>query len=358
MEYSLLKEINKKSLQGYLNARIYSEMYWPTFFPLKSTPFLSFESLTAEEGSRIAADVVAYNSSAPEKTRKIVSQLKGEIPAIRIKRSMKETDINTYNVLRAQASPDQQAILNLIFGDVDAVVDGVNARLEWMALKALSYGSITLDATNNAGVVTENVINYQVPTANKIGVGTVWTDVTNADPIADFNTIIGLADALGTKIERVLMNKATFARLRATAKIKDYVAVLVGYNTGRVKLTPGLEMINQALIADGKFPISIIDASIGIETADHAISYANPWTDHYITFIPTTQCGNTLHGPIAEETHPPKQVVQAKRGCVLVSKYSDVDPVKEYTKGEANACPVWNTVDRCFIQKTDATTWS
>ena len=45
MEYSLLKEIDKKSLQAYLIARVFEKLFWPTFFPLKSTPFLTYETL-------------------------------------------------------------------------------------------------------------------------------------------------------------------------------------------------------------------------------------------------------------------------------------------------------------------------
>jgi hypothetical protein len=43
---------------------------------------------------------------------------------------------------------------------------------------------------------------------------------------------------------------------------------------------------------------------------------------------------------------------------VLVSKYSEVDPVSEITKGETNSFPVMTNVDRIWIQKTNATTWS
>jgi hypothetical protein len=70
------------------------------------------------------------------------------------------------------------------------------------------------------------------------------------------------------------------------------------------------------------------------------------------------KCGDMLYGPIAEETNPPKQVTQAKKGNILVSKWSDVDPVAEYTKGESNVFPSWPTVDRALILDTEhTTTW-
>jgi hypothetical protein len=63
-----------------------------------------------------------------------------------------------------------------------------------------------------------------------------------------------------------------------------------------------------------------------------------------------------LYGPIAEETNPPKQVTQAKKGPILISKWSDVDPVAEYTKGELNAFPSWPIIDRVLSLDTESTT--
>jgi len=357
MNYSLLKEVNKKSLQTYVNDRIFEEMYWPLFFPVKTTPLLTFEALSAEQGSRIAADIVAYNSSAPEKTRRIVSKLSGPIPATRVKRSLKETDLNTYNILKAQASPDQNSILDLVFGDVDFVVNAVSARNEWVALKALSYGSITLDATNNAGVVTENAYDFGMPTAQKLAAAVDWATAASATPIVDIETVQTAAQAIGSRISLILMNWATFNRFKVTAQVKDYILPFSAYSVRGAKPTPRIDEINEALQKDGKPQIRIIDANIGIEI-EGAISYANPWNDGYVAFLPQQNCGNTLVGPSAEETNPPVQVTQAKADYVLVSKYSDVDPVTEFTKGEANAFPVWTNVDKCFIMKTNATTWS
>lgn len=357
MNYSLLKEVNKKSLTTYVNSRLYEEMYWPSLFPVKTTPILTFEALSGEQGSRVAADIVAYNSSAPEKTRRVVSKLTGPIPATRVKRSLKETDLNTYNILKAQASPDQKAILDLVFNDVDFVVNAVSARNEWIVLKALSYGTVSLDATNNDGVVTENAIDFGVPTANKVGVAVDWATSASATPIVDFETVMALAQTAGSQIKYVLMDRVTFNYFKTTAQIKDYILPFGNYSAKGSKPTPRLDEINEALAADGKPQIKIIDTSIGIEIKG-VVTYSNPWTSRYITFLPDLSCGNTLVGPSAEETNPPVQVVQAKADYVLVTKYSEVDPVTEFTKGEANAFPVWSNVDKCFIMKTDATSWS
>lgn len=364
MEYSLLKEINKKNLQAYLIARVYEKLFWPTFFPLKATPFLSYETLVGSKGNRVAADVVAYDTSAPLKTRRTVSKLSGEIPSIRMKKVMTESDLNKYNIFKAQAEPDQKALLDLVFGDVDDCVDGVNARLEWIIFQALSKGTITLSSvTNAAGVVTEEDIDFQLPLTNKIVSLLKWdTAERAATPISDIEAVVAAAKALGIKPRYILMNESKWFDFRKTKEVQDFVIPFALYGGVKVKRAPSLDVANQALKSEGLPTIIKIDTRISLEDANHTITSVDPWLDaseadaankdRYVTFLEDLKCGDMLHGPIAEETNPPKQVVQAKKGPTLISKWSDVDPVAEYTKGELNAFPSWPTIDRVIILDT------
>jgi len=366
MEYSLLKgELNKKNLQSYLNARVYDKLYWPSFFPLKSTPYLSFETLIGSKGNRVAADIVAYDVSAPLKTRKIVSKLSGEIPSIRMKKKMTESDLNTYNIMKAMAKPEQKALLDLIFGDVDACIEGPNARLEWMVFQALSKGLITLTKTTNAGgVITEEDIDFQLPTASKQVAKVVWHSVpASGTPITDFVTVMTAAAALGIKPRYVLMNLTKWSDFRQSTEVQNFVVPFALWGGTKLKRAPNLKVANEALASEGLPQIIVIDTRIAYEGTDHSITNVDPWldsagADRYVTFLEDLKCGDMLHGPIAEETNPPKQVLQAKKGPILISKWSDVDPVAEYTKGELNAFPSWPTIDRVMSLDTEnASTW-
>ena len=366
MEFSLMKDsLNKKNMQAYLNKRVFDALYWPSIFPLKSTPFLSYETLIGSKGARVAADVVAYDTSAPLKTRRTVKKLTGDIPAIRMKKKMTETDLNTYNILKAMAKPEQNALLELIFGDVDACVEGANARLEWITFQALSKGTVTLSSTTNAGgVVTEEAIDFQLPEANKQLCSVVWTEtVATTKPITDIEAVMTAAGTLGIKPRYMLMNRSKWTEFRASTETQDFVAPYALYGGIRKKRAPSLAVANEALEAEGLPIIVIIDTRISYESSAHVITTVDPWldsdgADRYITFLEDLKCGNMLHGPIAEETNPPKQVIQAKKGPILISKWSDVDPVAEYTKGELNAFPTIPTIDRIISLDTEnASTW-
>jgi len=365
-EYSLLTEINKKSMEAYVNARVYPELYWPSFFPAKYTPFLKYETLIGSQGNRVAADIVSFDSSAPLKTRKVIDKLTGDIPPTRMKKKMSEADFNMYDQLKAIATPDQDALLKLIFDDVDACVDGVNGRLDWLTIQALALGKIDLSATNNGdGIITQATIDFQRQSDNETVMAAAnryWTAATIATskPITDIQTIVEAARDVGVELRYILMNRSKFNAFAASAEVKDFVTYKM-FNGTAIQFTPGVTEVNTAL-SRGDLPLVVMmDTRIDIETADHTITSTDPWldsagADRYVTFLENLQVGDMFYCPTAEEKHPPKQVTQAKVGPILITKFSKEDPVAEFTKGEINAFPSWPTIDRSWSMDTESHT--
>jgi len=372
MEYSILKStIPQKQLETYVTKRVYDSQYWPLFFPFKQKSRLTVETLIGEEGNRVAADIVSYDSSAPEKRRPVTNKLTTELPAIRVKRKMSEIDLNEYFSLLALAdSEGQREALKIVFGDIDFVMNAVLGRLEWMALQTLAKGIISLTATNNTGIVTEANIDFQLPTGNKEYIGSAggtaaathyWTTAVKAtnDPITDIESIISEAATSGVKLNYMLMNRTKWNDFRQSAAVQDFVAPYMVYGGTRKKLAPSLEIMNDALKGYGFPEAVVIDTRVSIENADHTITSVDPWlhtNDAYVTFLENLQVGNMLWCKTAEEQAPPKQALHMKKGPILISKYSDVDPVAEYTAGLLNAFPSWPTIDRAWILNTESHT--
>ena len=368
-EYKMFNEMNKKNLEIWLNKRLYEKQYWPNFFPMKTTPYLNFETLIGSEGNRVMADVVAYNSSAPLKTRKSISKLTGSIPSIRVKRQMTETDINDYNAFKAMANPEQGALLQLVFNDTNFCMDAVLGRLEWFALQALSTGQIILSTTNNVGgIVTEEVVDFQLPVANKkkmSAAGRYWTGATTTTckPITDIRDVVRAAKKAGANPQYILMNESKFSEMVTKDEVRNFVVPYTTWGATTITMVPSLNVLNITLKAFGLPQIVIIDTIVDYENADHEVKSVDPWlnaagADKHVVFVDNLQCGNTLRGPIAEETNPPKQVIQAKKGGILISSWSSIDPVTQYTKGEINAFPSCPSIDHIYNLDTEATTWA
>ena len=288
--------------------------------------------------------------------------MKGDIPAIRVKRNMSETDINTYNIIKNSATPDMNSMIDLVFNDIDFVIEGVRARMEWLALQLISSGRISFTKTTNNGVVTETAIDYGMSSSYKSGAAVVWSAaVGTTTPITDIETITQAAILRGIVLKYILMDRQSWLYLRASTETTNFMA---GYSfAGLAGLTKvpkvSLAMVNMALL-DNQLPqIIIVDQSIITETDAHVQTAANPFHAGHICFIPDLAVGDMLYGPIAEETNPPKQVVQAKTDNILVSRWSNVDPVIEWTKGESNVFPVWPLIDQCYLLDTlNATDWT
>ena len=70
--------------------------------------------------------------------------------------------------------------------------------------------------------------------------------------------------------------------------------------------------------------------------------------------------GDIQHGPIAAESSATLQKIalMVKQDWILVTKWSELEPFKEWTKAEANAIPVINDPDAMYIMKTDGQSWT
>ena len=107
--------------------------------------------------------------------------------------------------------------------------------------------------------------------------------------------------------------------------------------------------------------ITVVDKYVYLETTTHDTSTVDVWedssaADRYVTFLPALKVGDMLYGPLAEETNKPEQVTHAKVGPVLISKWSDVDPIREFTSGSINAFPSFHRVEECWFLDTESNT--
>ena len=367
---NFLSEITEKSMGTYLDKRKWLLRYYPDYFPLKSTPFLTYEVLIGLMGIS-AADLVSYNSSAPEKTRRVLDRLQGSLPAVRVKRTKDEVAINEYLVAKATVKndSDMNALLDMVFNDIDFVVESVQQRCEWLAITALSQMKISLNSANSAGVITEESIDFGLPAANKEYVGGAaanrqWTvaNAATALPITDIKTICLEALKAGVVIKHILMNPTKFLDFRASAEVKDFIyGILVTESGIQPGMAPTLKTINNVLVESGLPDIRIISTFIDLEDIEHNIVATDPWldganADKYVTFIPDGPLGSMLHGPIAAEEIKDPGIVSQKVGHVLVQSICSQDPISVATIGLSNVFVCFNRINEVWSLNSESHT--
>ncbi len=359
MKTPIIEGVTQAGLESYLAARQYEELYWPTLFPLKNVDSLDGKTLIGAVGSRVAAHVISYNAKAPEAGRKSLTTRHFDIPKTAQSRRKEEKEILEHRITRSIRGND--AVIEDYFNDIDFVYDSCMARLEWMALTALSTGYLQLSTTNNPqGIINETTIDFGLPTANKQVVSVVW-NTTNAGngtmvPITDFLAVVKAGRALGITFKRILMTSDTFDLMCTATGFTKYFA-----NTQLSSVTTALtlENINNVLTAYRIPPITLIDTYVGIEAKSGVITQTNPWSTTHILFVPDVPVGNMYNGPIAEQIERPDGALISTRGNVSLSIRREYNPVSVLTKGECNAFPSWSSVDRCMNLYTgSASTWA
>lgn len=359
MERSLIKQVDRKSMSGRLSSRKVKPMFFPNFFGVKEKTSLKWETLTGEKGAPVIADVISYDASAPQKTREVVGKMSGDIPKTAVKRGMNESDWNEYQDLSRKCNNDVRlrALLDLSFKDQDFVYNAVRARFEWWCMQLMSKAGFTLNKTNNNGIVTEEFVGCGMPKANRKVAAKDWANASTADGLQDIEDVVTDAAKDGVSISCVVMRTDDFSLLK---KQKSTIEKVKGWVNQRDKLVITGKIINEYLAAQEKpVKIYLVDPSVRIEDESHKRSTVNPWEKGRICFLEDLHVGDIQHGPIAAESSAEysKKATTFKKDFIFISKWSELEPFKEWTKAEANAIPVINDPDAMYILKADGQAW-
>lgn len=366
MQKSLMIGLNEKDMEAVIRTYDLKDYYYPTLFPLKETNFLTWKMLEAQSGLKIAADLVSRGATIPRKTREAISRIQGDIPKITISREKNEDELTEYDIMVAMSSnnPDLKALVEFWAEDTKFCWDGVAARAEWIALQQISLGRVKFTNSNNAAVVTEYDVDYEIPSAQKIGVNTSYTTGTAGKPFTkDFPTALKLGKSLyGATYKFAFMNVDTFEKLAAQEEVYKKCATFI-QNVTNTNDAPDLATVNSYLSKKKELfrglQIIVIDQDITIELADGSRVTSNPFADDVILFSESKVLGQTYwKRPIDAKKMPGSVAEKVMHGHTLVKKYSNESPVQEVTEGIANLFPAWNLAGRSVLMQVNATSWN
>lgn len=365
MQKSLMVGLTEKDMEAVIRSYDLKDFYYPTLFPLKETNFLTWKTLEAQSGLKIAADLVARGATIPRKTREAISRIQGDIPKISISREKLEDELTEYDIMVAMSSnnPDLKALVEYWAEDTEYCWMGVAARAEWIALKQISLGRVVFTNSNNAAIVTEYDVDYQIPSSQKVGVSVSYNAGTSAHPLTvDFPAAIKNGKARGVRYQFAFMNPNTFENFASQEEVKKKCASYI-QNVAGLDDTPDVATVN-AYLAKKKelyrgLQIIVIDQEITLELADNSRVTENPFEDDVILFSESKVLGNTYwKRPIDAKPMPGSVAEKVMHGHTLVKKYSEESPVKEVTEGISNLFPAWKLAGRSLLMQTNATAWN
>jgi hypothetical protein len=315
--------------------------------PELSTDF-RWDSLSINS-SIVAADVVAMDSPLPLKKRDAIETASGTIPKLGMKLSKSEKLLADIQVLAARGVAEEQ-IVQKIFEDVPKCISGIDERLEYMFLRALSTGVMLVPQEENVGAGVR--VNFGYKDSNRFGaLASAWGN-TGATPLSDMAHVISKAEENGDYITTVLLDKASYNLARQSAEAKALYAGSTGNFTGNAQTIPIPSQFNALVKDEYGVDIVVIDRSVRYEK-DGKQTPVKPFAENTVVFLTAPVVGRLVYGTLVEEGSPVAGVTYQKAGAyTLVSKYSKNDPLREFTSSQALALPVIDNVAGIYILDT------
>lgn len=347
-----------------MNKILFSE-YFAKFFPVfgqmmdeyndnKKRPEHLFKSMltnrfsvtqTWESGiiknSIVAADVVAMDSNLPLKKRDSITTAHGDLPKLGMKMQLKESELNELNLLKARGDMGN-VIAQRLLSDPVKCANGVDERLEFLFLQAISNGICVIADDLNTGVGIR--VDFGYLPENKFGASRTWGDAANATPITDLNNVIAAAADKGDTITAIMMAKETFDALRKCQEAREFVANVQGLPVvvGSKLPVPTESGMKSAFADELGVEIIVVNRSVRIEK-NGVQTPVRPFNRDKVVFLTDTNVGELVYGQLAEETSPSEAAMYTKANeYTLVKRWHIEEPYCEMTSSQAIALPVIN----------------
>lgn len=304
---------------------------------------LRWESITVN-GSAVAADIIAMDSSIPLKRRDAIARASGEVPKIAMEMALRERELTELDILASQPGQAQQLLARL-FRDTERCITGVYETIEMMFLQGLSTGVAVVPDTQNVGLGVR--VDYGYLAANKFGVTTLWSNPA-AKPFTDLARASAKATTDGNIISLWRMDRNTFNNLAKTDEAKQMWAAFNAFPGAAIPV-PTLSQLNQASNDRYGFGFEIIERVVMTERNGNRTP-VTPWAAGQVVGTAETQLGTVTYGILAEMNHPVNNVnYTTVESFILLSKYRQNRPsLAEFTSSQALVVPVINAVDSIY----------
>lgn len=337
--------------------------------PAGAQPKLLFqEMLTAEHTAKdtwdsatisrsvVAADVVSLDSSAPLKSRGVISRATGKIPKLSLAYQRRESDIRDLHNAIALGGTEAQIATKLL-SDVDLCVKGIEVAKEIMFLQGLSTGQTLVKDEDSDGHGIR--VDFGYLDRHTFTVGKEWSK-EGATPLSDLTTVLEAAEAEGLRPALMLLSRKAFNRIRASVEgrqlaLRASQGVLV--TEAKNLPEPSRPALLSALKDELGLEVRVIESTYRLQNTDGTIRSVTPWEEANVVFCPAEIVGRLVWSDPVERTHPNKAVEYAygDQGT-LISVYGQVNPLTEVTLGQAHAIPVIDGGAQTFVLETETLT--
>lgn len=334
----VLELFGQKTMLDYSKTREYKPLLGETLFPEVKHSTLEFDMIKGGSSLPTIASVHAFDTEAEIGSREASKQA---LEAAYIKRKMQITEKDLIALAQPRNEAEKNYLMQNVFNDVDALVNGVRARVELMRIEALSKGKVML---NENGL--DMSVNYHVPVNHQealSGAG-LWTADT-ADIIGDMER---WADTLTDKPTRALTSTKI---LRAILRNSKIIGALFGKDSGRI---PTRQDLNAFLQQHDLPVIAVYDSKYRKQGANGSYTSHRYLDENKFVMFGDGTLGETLYGPTPEESRMVRDGADVSSvGKIITMVFEEgQDPISTWTKAAATAIPSFHAADNVFQAQT------
>jgi len=322
-------------------------------FPARKQAGLDLKWIKGSKGIPVSLMPSAFDAKATFRDRIGVAKVETEMPFFREGFKIKERD--RQDILRAQSANDPYvtAAIARVFDDANELIEGalvVSERQRMQLLFPLN-GNVGISIQANG---VDYTYNYDPDGAWKasnyfeLQDGAKWDAPTTADPFADIQTVKdAIAAKTGSDLRILIMNKATFAKLRNNAAIKNRYLTKSGSAFGYLTDSEIIQILKDTSDLDG---IVLYDKQFRNESK--VASKFVP--DGYVALIPAGALGETCYGTTPEEADLMGKsiaAVQIVNSGIAITQEATVNPVNLNTFASEIVLPSYERMDEVALLK-------
>lgn len=311
-----------------------------TLFPNKKKIGLDLSWIKGSKGLPVELKLSSFDAKTVMRDRIGFDQIKTKMPFFKEGAYIDEE--LRQELLKVVESGNQayiDAILNQVFDTEKGLVESASISRERMRMQLLTTGAVTL--ANNG---QEYSYDYGMPVENKKTVAKLWSDLENADPVADLTEMAdAIEDKTGVRPTRAIMSRKTFGYIKNNPKIQKSLYV-TAETIGVVTDTMVLNAIRE-----------LTGITIAIYSKKYKDAQGNEKSyipDNVVSMIPEGNLGSTWFGTTPEEADllsGAQASVELVDTGVAITTTKETDPVNVMTKVTQVSLPSFEQVDKVAI---------
>lgn len=328
-----------------LQKRLFDQVIYTKYLDWDTpTIGLDFEELVGKYNITVVAPTIGIDAKEPILQTEGLETIKKSVMnhALTLPLSMKDYR-KMLQILDSKSISDKQKtqqLINLMWGNVQTVVNAVEGKLDMIFLGMLSnHGVFTFDENNNPEGPIRGGISMNFPQGNLATAHTQWTEenIDTVDPMEDVFELIDAAEDK-TELATILCAPSRISYMCRTKKMKQMI-----WGTDKSSKIVTLKDINEYMQSNGYPTFEKIRRRLRVQKGRQFLSYS-PWNDKNLVAIPAGKLGTVKNAYADNELKQEADVAYSNYGRIRISQWNvgetKGDNHGEFTKAQSLSLPI------------------